>query len=68
MGQRLQDVGDLPESQQHRLLVVSRGFLEGRERSAAFRLSHATVEDRLRKSGGDAPDQAGWTEQIAAVQ
>ena len=67
MRQCLQDVRDLAKSLQYRLLVVSRGFLKRSKRSAAFRLSHATVEDRLSKSRGDAPDETARIEQLASV-
>src|SRR3984885_1833298 len=67
MLQCLQDVRDLPKSLQYRLLIVGRRFLKGSQRSATFGLSHATVEDRLSKSRGDAPYQTGRTEQFASI-
>jgi hypothetical protein len=60
--QRLQDVRDLPESLQYRLLVVSGGSSERSERGAAFSLSHAGIEDRLRKARGDTPYHPGRVE------
>src|ERR1700722_13316622 len=68
MLQCLQDVCDLPKGLQYRLLVISRGFFKGSKRSAAFGLSHSTVEDRLSKPRGDAPYETGRTEQIRPVQ
>ena len=68
MRQCLQDVRDLPKSAQYRLLIVSRGFLKRGKRSATLCLSHATVEDRLSKSRGDAPYETGRTEQFASIQ
>src|SRR3984957_10971389 len=68
MLQRLQDVRDLPKSLQYRLLIVSRGFFEGSQRSATFCLPHATVEDRLSKSRRDAPYESARTEQLASIQ
>ena len=62
MRQCLQDVRDLPKGLQYRLLVISRGFLKGSKRNATFGLSHATVEDRLSKSRGDAPYETARTE------
>jgi hypothetical protein len=55
----LQDVRNLPEGLQYRLLVVSGRGLERGERGATFSLAHATVEDRLRKSRGDTPHDTG---------
>ena len=56
---RLQDVSDLPEGLQYGLLVIGgRGF-ERIKRGATFSFSHPAIEDRLRKSRGDTPHEAG---------
>ena len=68
MRQCLQNVRDLPKSLQYRLLVVSRRFFKGSKRSAPLCLSHAAVEDRLRKSRGNTPDETGRTEQMSRIQ
>jgi hypothetical protein len=68
VSERLQDVGNLAESLQHRLLVICGGRLEQRQRCPPFGLSGATIEDRLGEPRGDAPYEARGIEQISPVQ
>ena len=62
MSKRLQDIRDLSERLQYSLLVISGRSLKRSERGATFSLSHAAIEDRLRKSRGDTPYNTGRVE------
>jgi hypothetical protein len=68
VGERLQDIGDLPEGLQHGLLVIGGRRLEGCKCGAPFGLSQAAVEDRLGEPRCDAPHEARRVENTLRLQ
>ena len=57
--ERLQDVGDLPEGIQHRLLVIRGGRFEGSKRGPPFSMARGAVENWLDGKTADDFDKPG---------
>ena len=65
--QRAQRVGDVLECAQHRVLVLRRRLVVGRDRCELLVLESAAAEDRLQQAGADVPRPRRRIEKAAAA-